>query len=43
MAVCGEEKIAGERGSIRDTCEYVYMYENQIDKKEMGKRERRKK
>lgn len=40
MGACREEKVAGERGCTRDTCEYVCMYENQIDKK-MEKREKK--
>lgn len=43
MGVWGEEKITGERRYTRDKCEYVCRYEDQIDKKEMGKRERRRK
>lgn len=43
MGVGGEKKTTGERRYTRDTCEYVCMNETQIDKKEMGKRERRRK
>lgn len=41
MGVGGEKKTTGQRRYTRDTCEYVCMNETQIDKKEMGKREKK--